>query len=88
VRHIYLFCGALMIAAIGNAAFGHSPGPENAGQTPASPAMAQRMALPDCGFAATESWGPNGDQLCDPRNEYPNPFDRHAIPKNPPGRPE
>jgi hypothetical protein len=32
------------------------------------------MALPECGFAATKRWGPNGCQLCDPRNIYPNPF--------------
>jgi hypothetical protein len=28
------------------------------------------MALPECGFAATESFGPNGFQLCDGRNIY------------------
>jgi hypothetical protein len=32
------------------------------------------MALPLCGFAATKRWGPNGCQLCDPRNMYPNPY--------------
>jgi hypothetical protein len=32
------------------------------------------MALPLCGFAATKRWGPNGCQLCDARNMYPNPF--------------
>jgi hypothetical protein len=88
VKRIYLFCEALMIAFIGNAAFGHSSGAENGGQMPVSPAMAERMALPDCGFTATEWWGPNGYQLCDPQNEYPNPFDRHAIPKFPSSRPE
>ncbi|MBV9970074.1 MAG: hypothetical protein JO228_08830 [Xanthobacteraceae bacterium] len=40
------------------------------GQQPASPSLAARMALPACGFAATESWGANGYQLCDARNIY------------------
>jgi len=78
VRYIYLFCGTFLIASGGNAAFGHVCA-ENGGQLPAPPAIARRMALPACGFAATESWGPNSCQLCDLRNEYPNPFDPHAI---------
>jgi hypothetical protein len=41
------------------------------GQAAAPPALVSRSALPDCGFAATESWGPNGFQYCDPRNVYP-----------------
>ena len=44
------------------------------GQQPVPPAIAARMALPLCGFAATKRWGPNGCQLCDSRNMYPNPF--------------
>jgi hypothetical protein len=44
------------------------------GQLPVPPAVAARMALPACGFAATERWGPNGCQLCDSRNMHPNPF--------------
>ncbi len=44
------------------------------GQQPVPPSVAARMALPLCGIAATQSWGPNGCQLCDPRNMYPNPF--------------
>jgi hypothetical protein len=44
------------------------------GQEPAPPAVTERVALPACGFAATNRWGPNGCQLCDPRNIYPNPF--------------
>ena len=44
------------------------------GQQPVPPAVAARMALPQCGFAATERWGPNGCQLCDSSNMYPNPF--------------
>ena len=44
------------------------------GQQPVPPAVAAQMALPACGFAATERWGPNGCQLCDSRNMHPNPF--------------
>jgi hypothetical protein len=44
------------------------------GQQPVPPFVAARMALPLCGIAATQPWGPNGCQLCDPRNVYPNPF--------------
>jgi hypothetical protein len=40
------------------------------GQQPAPPELAARMALPECGFAATETWGSNGCQLCDARNMY------------------
>jgi hypothetical protein len=48
------------------------------GQMPAPPELAARMALPLCGFAATKRWGPNGCQLCDPRNMYPNPYSYQA----------
>ena len=41
------------------------------GQYPASFALAAQSALPACGFAAVESWGQNGFQYCDPRNERP-----------------
>jgi hypothetical protein len=44
------------------------------GQMPAPPEVAAQMALPLCGFAATNRWGPNGCQLCDPRNMHPNPY--------------
>ena len=43
------------------------------GQQAVPPAVAARMALPLCGAAATQPWGPNGCQLCDPRNVYPSP---------------
>jgi hypothetical protein len=39
------------------------------GQYPAPFALAAQSALPACGFAAVESWGPNGFQYCDPRNQ-------------------
>jgi hypothetical protein len=44
------------------------------GQQPVPPAVAARMALPLCGFAATKRWGPNGCQPCDSSNMHPNPF--------------
>jgi len=52
------------------------------GQMPAPPEVAAQMALPLCGFAATKRWGPNGCQLCDPRNMYPNPYAREHAPKS------
>ena len=42
--------------------------PSDQGQRTVPPSIANQLALPDCGFAATESWGPNGFQYCDPRN--------------------
>jgi hypothetical protein len=50
------------------------------GQQPVPPAVAARMALPLCGFAATKRWGPNGCQPCDSRNMYPNPFATDGVP--------
>jgi hypothetical protein len=50
------------------------------GQYPAPPALANRMALPECGFAATERWGPNGFQYCDPKNIYPPLYPRSVRP--------
>jgi len=46
------------------------PASEAQGQYPAPPAIAAQSALPDCGFAAIESWGPNGFQYCDSRNVH------------------
>jgi hypothetical protein len=61
------------------------------GQQPVPPAVAAQMALPLCGFAATKRWGPNGCQLCDARNMYPNPFAgyeaRYAAPRARPRHP-
>jgi hypothetical protein len=51
------------------------------GQQPVPPAVAERMALPLCGFAATKRFGPNGCQLCDSRNMYPNPFASRNAPQ-------
>jgi hypothetical protein len=52
------------------------------GQQPVPPAIAEQMALPLCGFAATKRWGPNGCQLCDSRNMYPNPFAERIKPRS------
>ncbi len=45
--------------------------PPGLGQYPAPAAFAAQSALPACGFAAVESWGPNGFQYCDARNQWP-----------------
>ena len=50
------------------------------GQQPVPPEIAAQMALPLCGFAATKRFGPNGCQLCDSRNIYPNPFAADGAP--------
>jgi hypothetical protein len=58
----------LMMAVLGALtapAFARS---HHGGQYPAPRSVAAESALPECGFAATESWGSNGFQYCDPRN--------------------
>jgi hypothetical protein len=66
---------AALAAPTGNSAFAQFL---NQGQYPAPPWIANRMALPECGFAATERWGPNGFQYCDPKNIYPPLYPRSA----------
>jgi hypothetical protein len=78
MKCISLLLGIFLSASIGDAALARSCA---GGQKPAPAAMAARLALPLCGFAATESWGPNGCQWCDARDVYPNPFGPHAIPQ-------
>ncbi len=63
--------GLALILAGGRPALAHYC---EGGQQPVPPEVAEQMALPLCGFAATNRWGPNGCQLCDSRNMYPNPF--------------
>jgi hypothetical protein len=63
--------GVVLALSGGNPAFAYYC---EGGQQPVPPAVAERLALPLCGFAATKRWGPNGCQLCDSRNMYPNPF--------------
>lgn len=56
---------AALVSAISAPVFAQS---RYGGQYPAPPWVAARSALPNCGFAATARWGPNGFQYCDPRN--------------------
>ncbi|CCE06508.1 exported hypothetical protein [Bradyrhizobium sp. STM 3843] len=70
-----LIVGTVLVLATG--------GPASAyvcagGQQPVPPSVAAQMALPLCGIAATQPWGPNGCQLCDSRNMYPNPFSAYG----------
>jgi hypothetical protein len=78
-----LLLGALLTASGGNSAFAYYC---EGGQQPVPPEVAERMALPLCGFAATQPWGPNGCQLCDARNTYPNPFAQRGVPRSHPYR--
>jgi hypothetical protein len=63
-----------------NAAFAQYDCP--GGQRPVPPAVAERMALPQCGFDATKRWAGNMCQLCDSRNMYPNPFAPYPVPRS------
>jgi len=65
---------ALMCVVCSSAAFANPHDWSYQGQYPAPPSVSDRAALPECGFAATESWGPNGFQQCDPKNMYPRPW--------------
>ncbi len=51
------------------------------GQAPLPPSLSGQTAQPECGFAATESWGPNGFQWCDPKNIYPSPWGARSYPR-------
>lgn len=64
---------ALMCAMSYTAAFASPYDWPNQGQYPLPPSLSDRTAQPECGFAATESWGPNGFQSCDSKNMYPSP---------------
>jgi hypothetical protein len=78
MRRCFLLLGALLPAMNGSGALAYYC---EGGQQPVPPAIAARMALPACGFAATKRWGPNGCQLCDSRNMYPNPFAVRDTPR-------
>lgn len=58
---------AAVLSAVAAPAFAR---PLHGGQYPAPPSVAAQSALPACGFAATESWGSNGFQYCDPHNVH------------------
>jgi hypothetical protein len=62
-----IFAAAALVSAIAMPAFAQS---RYGGQRPAPPSVAAQTALPECGFAATETWGGNGFQYCDPRNVH------------------
>ena len=72
MKHALLALATLLAASGDNSAFAqyYCPG----GQRPVPPAIAERMALPLCGFDAAKRWTGNMCQLCDSRNMYPNPF--------------
>jgi hypothetical protein len=72
----------LAVSTIGPAGARYCAG----GQQPVPPSIAERMALPLCGIAATHDWGPNGCQLCDSRNTYPNPFGAYGQARSAPRR--
>ena len=77
MRLVNLGLATIIAASGGNYAFAqyNCPG----GQRPVPPAVAERMALPLCGFAASKRWAGNMCQLCDSRNMYPNPFGRREA---------
>ena len=50
-----------------------APGSWYQGQYPLQPSLSDRTAQPECGFAATEDWGPNGFQWCDSKSMNPRP---------------
>jgi hypothetical protein len=80
MRLAFLGLATLIVASGGNSAFAQYDCP--GGQRPVPPAVAERMALPLCGFAATKRWAGNMCQLCDPRNMYPNPFGPYPAPRS------
>jgi hypothetical protein len=80
MRHVFLALTTLIMASGGNTAFAQYDCP--GGQRPVPPAVAERMALPLCGFDATKRWAGNMCQLCDSRNMYPNPFVPYPVPRS------
>ena len=68
MKHRMTLIALTLAASAGQFAFA---APILQGQAPAPPGFVSQNALPDCGFAATESWGSNGFQYCDSRNVYP-----------------
>ena len=80
MRDVFLALTTLIVASGGNTAFAQYDCP--GGQRPVPPAVAERMALPLCGFDATKRWAGNMCQLCDSRNMYPNPFVPYPVPRS------
>jgi hypothetical protein len=67
---------ALICVVCSSSAFARPYNWSYQGQYPLPPSLSDRTAAPECGFAATESWGANGFQYCDSKNMYPAPVDR------------
>jgi hypothetical protein len=80
MRYFLLALTVFLMASGTGSAFARYDCP--GGQRPAPPAVAERMALPLCGFDATKRWAGNMCQLCDSRNMYPNPFDPYPAPRS------
>jgi hypothetical protein len=78
MRYFLLALTVLLTASGAGSAFAQYDCP--GGQRPVPPAVAERMALPLCGFDATKRWAGNMCQLCDSRNMYPNPFGPYRAP--------
>jgi hypothetical protein len=82
MKHTLLALATLLAASGDNPAFAqysyYCPG----GQQPVPPIIAERMALPLCGFDAAKRWTGNMCQLCDSRNMYPNPFVAYPAPRS------
>jgi hypothetical protein len=68
MKYSIMLIGLVLMTSAGKLAFAE---PVTGGQYPAPPGLASGSALSECGFAAVESWGPNGFQYCDARNVYP-----------------
>jgi hypothetical protein len=62
---------ALICVLSGAPASARTQGWSYPGQYPLPRSLSNRTAQPECGFAAIESYGPNGFQGCDPKNIYP-----------------
>jgi hypothetical protein len=80
MKQTFLALATLLAASGGNSALAQYDCP--GGQRPVPPAIAERMALPLCGFDATKRWAGNMCQLCDSRNMYPNPFVQYPAPRS------
>ena len=80
MKYFLLALATLLAASVGESALAQQDCP--GGQRPVPPAVAERMALPLCGFDATKRWAGNTCTLCDSRNMYPNPFATDAAPRS------
>ena len=80
MRYGLLLLATLLTPVGANSAFAHYC---EGGQTTCCPGRRRTNGSSLCGIAATHPWGPNGCQLCDTRNMYPNPFaERHGGPQS------